>query len=75
MFSFSHDAFQVDGHDLRYATHDEAVEVIRQAKNPVRFVVKNTGKDVTSLIAETPATEKTINLQEVNTLIINIFCI
>ena len=32
--------FKVDGHDLRDASHDEAVEIIRNAKNPVRFVVR-----------------------------------
>lgn len=31
---------EVDGHDLRDASHDEAVEIIKRAKNPVRFVVK-----------------------------------
>ncbi|KAJ7328186.1 hypothetical protein OS493_025060, partial [Desmophyllum pertusum] len=30
----------VDGHDLRDASHDEAVEIIKRAKNPVRFVVR-----------------------------------
>ncbi|XP_022779810.1 multiple PDZ domain protein-like isoform X3 [Stylophora pistillata] len=31
---------EVDGHDLREASHDEAVEIIKRAKNPVRFVVR-----------------------------------
>ncbi|XP_031574464.1 multiple PDZ domain protein-like [Actinia tenebrosa] len=37
---------EVDGHDLRNAYHDEAVEVIRQAKNPVQFVVKSMSHSV-----------------------------
>ncbi|XP_064604764.1 multiple PDZ domain protein-like isoform X2 [Liolophura sinensis] len=32
---------EVDGVDLRNATHDQAVEVIRRATNPVKFVVQN----------------------------------
>lgn len=31
---------EVDGHDLRDASHDQAVEIIKHAKNPVRFVVR-----------------------------------
>ncbi|EDO33706.1 predicted protein [Nematostella vectensis] len=31
---------EVDGHDLRNASHEEAVEVIRRARSPVRFVVR-----------------------------------
>ncbi|KAK2556764.1 Multiple PDZ domain protein, partial [Acropora cervicornis] len=31
---------EVDGHDLRDASHDHAVEIIKHAKNPVRFVVR-----------------------------------
>ena len=38
----------MDGYDLRDASHDEAVEIIKRAKNPVRFVVRtvnsNTGQ-------------------------------
>ena len=34
---------QVDGKDLRNATHDQAVEIIRHASNPVRFVVQSLG--------------------------------
>ena len=34
---------QVDGKDLRNATHDQAVEIIRNASNPVRFVVQSLG--------------------------------
>ena len=30
----------MDGYDLRDASHDEAVEIIKRAKNPVRFVVR-----------------------------------
>ena len=56
---------QVDGHDLRQATHDEAVEVIRHAKNPVRFVVKSTETDMTSFMTESPSIDKLSNLQEV----------
>lgn len=53
----------MDGHDLREATHDEAVEIIKRAKNPVRFVVRtvtpNTGHP-----PETPVTpEVTLNNQ------------
>ncbi|KAL5021229.1 hypothetical protein ScPMuIL_000384 [Solemya velum] len=32
---------QVDGKDLRSATHDQAVEIIRNASNPVCFVVQS----------------------------------
>ena len=32
---------QVDGNDLREATHEEAVEVIRKANSPVRFLVQS----------------------------------
>lgn len=32
---------QVDGKDLRNATHDQAVETIRNASNPVKFVVQS----------------------------------
>ena len=32
---------QVDGVDLREATHDKAVEVIRAATSPVNFVVQS----------------------------------
>lgn len=32
---------QVDGEDLRNATHDKAVETIRNASNPVKFVVQS----------------------------------
>lgn len=31
---------QVDGVDLRDATHEEAVDVIRNANSPVKFVVR-----------------------------------
>lgn len=40
----------MDGHDLRNAYHDEAVEVIRQAKNPVRFVVKSMSHSVDTAV-------------------------
>ena len=33
----------MDGKDLRNATHDQAVEIIRHASNPVRFVVQSLG--------------------------------
>ena len=33
--------FQVDGVDLRDATHEQAVNVIRNAKSPVTFVVRS----------------------------------
>ncbi|XP_053394217.1 multiple PDZ domain protein-like isoform X10 [Mercenaria mercenaria] len=32
---------QVDGKDLRNATHDQAVDTIRHASNPVRFVIQS----------------------------------
>jgi hypothetical protein len=32
---------EVDGVDLRNATHDKAVEAIKNAKNPVKFVVQS----------------------------------
>ena len=32
---------EVDGKDLRDATHDQAVEAIRNAKNPVKMVVQS----------------------------------
>ncbi|XP_015791818.1 multiple PDZ domain protein isoform X2 [Tetranychus urticae] len=32
---------EVDGRDLREATHDAAVEVIRSAQNPIKFVVQS----------------------------------
>ncbi|XP_048584388.1 multiple PDZ domain protein [Nematostella vectensis] len=31
---------EVDGHDLRNASHEEAAEVIRRARSPVRFVIR-----------------------------------
>nr|XP_046917339.1 multiple PDZ domain protein-like [Dermatophagoides farinae] len=31
---------EVDGNDLRLATHDEAVDVIKKAKNPVKFLIQ-----------------------------------
>lgn len=40
----------MDGHDLRNAYHDEAVEVIKQAKNPVRFVVKSMSHSVDTAV-------------------------
>lgn len=56
---------EVDGHDLREASHDEAVEIIKRAKNPVRFVVTTMASD-----SETPtntpgiqATDVTLNNQ------------
>ena len=33
--------FQVDGVDLRTATHDKAVEVIRKSTSPVTFLVQS----------------------------------
>lgn len=33
--------FQVDGVDLRDASHEEAVEAIRKAGNPVSFLVQS----------------------------------
>ena len=33
--------WQVNGVDVRNATHDEAVEVIRNASSPVRFMVQS----------------------------------
>ena len=32
---------EVDGHDLREASHDKAVDVIRQTGNTVRFIVQS----------------------------------
>jgi len=32
---------QVNGSDLRSATHDQAVDVIRSATNPIRFLVQS----------------------------------
>lgn len=32
---------KVDGKDLRNAAHDQAVDIIRHAKSPVRFVVQS----------------------------------
>ncbi|KAL3869945.1 hypothetical protein ACJMK2_042565 [Sinanodonta woodiana] len=37
---------EVDGKDLRNATHDQAVEIIRNAKSPVTFVVQSLGDPV-----------------------------
>ena len=34
-------AVQVNGSDLRNATHDQAVDVIRNATNPVHFLVQS----------------------------------
>lgn len=34
-------SLQVDGINLREATHEEAVEVIRKAKSPVCFLVQS----------------------------------
>ncbi|XP_073227363.1 multiple PDZ domain protein-like isoform X1 [Porites lutea] len=39
---------EVDGHDLRDASHDEAVEIIKRAKNPVRFVVRTVSSSSSS---------------------------
>jgi hypothetical protein len=52
--------FKVDGHDLHNAYHDEAVEVIRQARNPVRFVVKSMPNTMdTELDIDTPSNVST----------------
>jgi hypothetical protein len=32
---------QVNSHDVREATHDKAVEIIRHADSPVRFLVQS----------------------------------
>ncbi|XP_067135395.1 multiple PDZ domain protein-like isoform X2 [Centruroides vittatus] len=32
---------EVDGYDLREATHNKAVEIIKNAKNPVKFIVQS----------------------------------
>lgn len=32
---------EVDGKDLRNAAHDQAVDIIRHAKSPVKFVVQS----------------------------------
>lgn len=33
--------FKVNDHDLREATHEQAVQIIKSAKNPVKFVVQS----------------------------------
>lgn len=54
---------EVDGHDLRDASHDEAVEIIKRAKNPVRFVVRTVSSS-TGLPPQTSvAPEVTLNNQ------------
>ncbi len=50
---------EVDGHDLRNASHDEAVDVIRQSGQTVRFVVQSLlGVATTSVTASSVTTEE-----------------
>lgn len=56
---------EVDGYDLREATHNKAVEVIKNAKNPVKFIVQSLISMPKKLEIEAESNNELIDLQKI----------